>query len=293
VTPLDAALLRGMPLPDHADCSGKDGRGRVLVAGGHREVPGAVLLSAIGALRAGAGKLQVATVAEVAVPLAIAIPEARVIGLPADEDGDIAPEAAPRLTELASRADALVLGPGMLGEEAAAELARALFAVAPDCAVVLDAAALHALRRMADQARGLAGRLVLTPHAGEMAQLLGVTREAVEEDPLGAGREAATLMQAVTVMKGAVSYVVTPQGEAWRSDLGNVGLATSGSGDTLAGILGGLLARGAPPLTATLWAVFLHAEAGTRLARRIGPVGYLARELLAEVPVILREMEGG
>ncbi|MBY0338101.1 MAG: NAD(P)H-hydrate dehydratase [Acetobacteraceae bacterium] len=287
---LDAALLRRMPLPRHREDADKDERGRVLIAGGHREIPGAVLLSAVGALRAGAGKLQVATVEEVAVALAVALPEARVFGLPAGPGGDLSPRASPRLAQLAARVDALVLGPGMLDGDAASALAEALFGAAPGCALVLDAAALHGLGALAAEARSMAGRLVLTPHAGEMATLLAVPRAEVLADPLAAGRRAAAMLQAVTVVKGSPSFVVTPQREAWRSDLGDVGLATSGSGDTLAGILGGLLARGAAPLTATLWAVFLHAEAGARLARRLGPVGYLARELLAEVPVILREM---
>jgi ADP-dependent NAD(P)H-hydrate dehydratase len=94
----------------------------------------------------------------------------------------------------------------------------------------------------------------------------------------------------VVVMKGGCSFIVSPEGRAWSCGRGNVGLATSGSGDTLAGIIAGLLARGAPPLEATLWGVFLHGEAGARLARRQGLVGFLARELLAEVPPIMAEL---
>lgn len=84
--------------------------------------------------------------------------------------------------------------------------------------------------------------------------------------------------------------IVTPQGEAWSFDGGNVGLATSGSGDTLAGIVAGLLARGATPLQAALWGVYLHGEAGNRLARLHGPLGFLARELLAQVPRIMADL---
>jgi NAD(P)H-hydrate repair Nnr-like enzyme with NAD(P)H-hydrate dehydratase domain len=125
-----------------------------------------------------------------------------------------------------------------------------------------------------------------------MASLLGIPRAAVRADPLGAAREAAAALQAVVAMKGACTFVVTPQGQAWGCDRGNPGLATSGSGDTLAGILAGLLARGTPPLHATLWAVYLHAEAGARLARRQGPLGFLARELLAEIPPVMAELDG-
>ena len=91
-------------------------------------------------------------------------------------------------------------------------------------------------------------------------------------------------------MKGASTHIVAPQGEAWLCDHGSIALATSGSGDTLAGILAGLLARGASPTLATLWAVFVHGEAGRRLAKRHGTFGLLAREIPGEIPDILRRL---
>jgi hydroxyethylthiazole kinase-like uncharacterized protein yjeF len=292
---VDEALLRGMPLPRHMDGDDKDARGRVLVVAGSREVPGGALLAALGALRAGAGKLQVATAASVAPGLALALPEARVTGLPETEDGEVAPDAAEVLAQRVGQADSVVVGPGMMEGGLACTLAARLLGHAAGTATrfVLDAAALHhpdALRTVLREA-GLAGRVVVTPHAGEMATLLGIPRDAVLADRLGAAREAAALLHAVVAMKGAGTFVVTPQGQAWFSPRGNVGLATSGSGDTLAGILAGLLARGATPMEATIWAVFLHGEAGERLARRQGRVGFLARELLAEIPAIMAGLE--
>ena len=91
----------------------------------------------------------------------------------------------------------------------------------------------------------------------------------------------------MTVIKGQYSYIVSPGGRAFRFEGGGVGLATSGSGDALAGIVGGLCARGADPLTAALWGVYLHGEAGRTLAERIGRIGFLARELLDEVPALM------
>jgi hydroxyethylthiazole kinase-like uncharacterized protein yjeF len=293
-TPVDEALLRTMPLPRHQEGADKDGRGSVLVVGGSLEVPGAALLAGIAALRAGAGRLRIATPRGIALHLALAVPEARVFGLEEAPSGDIAATAAEGLARRVGQCDAALIGPGMLDPEAAGGLAAGLLQRAEPgagAAFVLDAAALHGLRE--ESARPHAGRLVLTPHAGEMATLLGTAREAVERDPLAAGREAAAAWQAVVAMKGACTFVVTPQGRAWSCDRGNVGLATSGSGDTLAGIVAGLLARGAPPLEATLWGVFLHGEAGARLARRQGLLGYLARELLAEVPPIMAGFDAG
>jgi len=120
-----------------------------------------------------------------------------------------------------------------------------------------------------------------------MATILGVERAEVEADPLAAGRRAAAAVQQVVIMKGACTQVISAEGEAWEYAGGGPGLATSGSGDVLAGILAGLLARGLPPSHAACWAVWLHGEAGVRLAQRIGPIGFLARELAAEVPGLM------
>lgn len=279
--------LRALPLPSFDAVADKDARGRVLVAGGCREVPGGVLLAAEAALRAGAGKLQVVTVASMAPGLALRLPEARVVGLPETPEGGLAPAAAPRLEELAGRVDAVCLGPGMMDAEEAGALARAMLrAVRAPVAFLLDAAAICGLEP--DSAGRHAGRLVLTPHAGEMAQMLDIPRAAVEADPLAAGRAAARRFQAVVVVKGADSSVVTPQGEAFPIAGGGVGLATSGSGDVLAGAITGLLARGAAPLAAAAWGVWLHAQAG----RALGPPGFLARELPGQFPRILSDTCG-
>ncbi len=290
------ASLRAMPLPRHADGDDKDARGRVLVIGGGVEVPGGVLLAGIAALRAGAGKLQIATVRDVAPGLALAVPEARVTGLDQTAEGEIAGGDAARLARRACACDAVLLGPGMMGGEDAAALTAGLLRGCAEAGpfFVLDAAALHRLRNCRDTLRGpaLAGRVVITPHAGEMATLLGIERETVQADRLGAARRAAAEFRVVVAMKGAGTFVVSPDGRAWCVERGNVGLATSGSGDTLAGIIAGLLARGATPVAATIWGVFLHAEAGVRLARSHGPVGFLARELLAEIPAIMAELAG-
>ncbi|MDN3564912.1 NAD(P)H-hydrate dehydratase [Paeniroseomonas aquatica] len=294
VEPVDAALLRAMPLPEHREGEDKNRRGRVLVIGGSTEVPGAAYLSGMAALRAGAGKLQIATVRSMAPQLALAMPEARVTGLGETPAGGIDPAEASRLAGRIGGVDAVVLGPGMLDAAAVAALTRDLLADAEGSAgFVLDAEALAGLRDCRPALRRHAGRLVLTPHAGEMAGLLDLPKAAVEADPLGAARQAAALLGAVVVMKGGCSHIVSPQGQAWSCDQGNVGLATSGSGDTLAGIIAALMARGAAPVVATLWGVFLHGEAGNRLAQAQGPIGFLAREIPAELPRIMREVAQG
>ena len=294
--PVTPELLRSMPLPRHQDGQDKDERGRVLVVAGSVEVPGAALLCGIGALRAGAGKLQIATCRSVAPHLAMAAPEALVAGLDETPGGGISPDEADKLAKRAGRCDALLLGPGMADGDGEASLlaARLLERMEGGPGIVLDAAALKALRDGNGTASPRhAGRVVLTPHAGEMATLLGVPRDEVLADRLAAARRAAGALGAVVAMKGGCTFIVDPRGEAWSCDQGNVGLATSGSGDALAGVIAGLIARGATPVEATLWGVFLHGEAGNRLARTRGPVGFLARELLAEIPSIMAEVDAG
>ncbi len=292
MTPVTEALLRANPLPRHGGTQDKDGRGRVLVVGGSLEVPGGALLAAVGALRAGAGKLQIATCRSIAPHMGLAVPEALVMGLPETEAGGIGAEAAGRLVTQADRVDALLIGPGMMDPDATAALTAAVLAGTGCEGIVLDAGALHGLDKQADTLRRHAGRVVLTPHAGEMAHLLGVPRADVEADPLSHARRAAAALHSVVVMKGGETTIVTPQGEAWRFTGGTVGLATSGSGDTLAGVVTGLLARGAVPLWAAIWGVYLHGTAGAVLMGRHGGVGFLARELLAEVPALMAGLEG-
>ena len=285
--PLTEALLRTIPLPSHDGVQDKDSRGRVLVIGGSTEVPGAALLAAVGALRAGAGKLQIATCGRVAIGLGLAVPEALVVGLPETPDGGVDPRCARQLAERAEKVDAVLLGPGMTDQPAVDALRAALIADTSRPALIFDAAALNAL---AEQAWALAphqARVVLTPHAGEMAGMLGISRKEVLADREAVARRAAGSLNAVVALKGECTVVAAPDGRTWLYGGGGIGMATSGSGDTLAGIVTGLLARGTEPITASLWAVLLHGEAGRRLCKTRGPLGFLARELLAEIPPLM------
>jgi hydroxyethylthiazole kinase-like uncharacterized protein yjeF len=280
-------LLKDHPLPWHPDDSDKEGRGRLLVVGGSRELAGAVLLAGVGALRAGAGKLQIATAESISVQLGVAVPEARVIGLKETGEGCIATSEIERILKWAGAAQAVLLGCGLQHGAPLDDLLDALFAARLEVPLVLDAAVLGSLADRAEALRGWPGGAMLLPHAGEMARLLGSSRDEVNADPLGAAREAAERYGTTTLIKGQYSHIVGPDGVAARFEGGGVGLATSGSGDTLAGIVGGLAARGADPFTAVIWGVYLHGEAGRRLSAEKGRVGFLARELLDLVPGLM------
>lgn len=281
-TALDETALKAHPLPPVID-GDKETKGRILILAGSREVPGAALLAATGAMRAGAGKLRIATVESVAVQLGIAMPEAMVVGLPEDADGGFAASAVGSIGEQAGRVDAVVAGPGMSEGDVCRNIADALLGC--ECRLALDAALLHSLEPLPPEQRSSCP--VLLPHAGELASLLDCDEEEVEREPIRCGIRAAQLYRSIVLVKGVTSHVVTPDGEIWTYEGGAPGLGVSGSGDVLAGIVGGLLARGAEPLNALLWSVWLHGEAGARLAKSVGPIGFLARQIADEVPGLL------
>lgn len=279
---LDRSALKSHPIPPVID-GDKETKGRILVIAGSREVPGAALLTATAAMRAGGGKLRIATVESVAPQLGMAMPEAMVIGLSEDEAGGFAASSVERLEKEAVKSDAVVAGPGMSSGPVCKQIADVLLRT--DAQLALDAALLHSLEPLSK--RKHSSLPVLLPHSGELASLLDCDEEEIDADPIRCGLRAAKLYGAVVLVKGVVSHVVTRDGNAWTYEGGAPGLGVSGSGDVLAGIVGGLLARGAEPLNALLWSVWLHGETGAQLAKKVGPIGFLAREIADEIPALL------
>lgn len=299
VQDVDTALLRAWPLPQPSDAADKEERGHVLVLGGSREMPGAVILAASAALRAGAGKLTIATGASVAQLVALAMPEARVLGLAETAAGGFTEDAVARLDPLADRINAVLVGPGMQDEAATARLVHALLPrlEGTSTSIVLDACAMGTLLHPppgwpAGSPFRFGLPVIVTPHAGEMAHLTGLSKERVCADPDTLAGAAAARWNAVVALKGARTVLAAPDGRRWQHAGGNVGLAVSGSGDVLAGVIVGLAARGAALEQAACWGVALHARAGERLAERMGVLGYLARELASEIPALLEFAAG-
>jgi ADP-dependent NAD(P)H-hydrate dehydratase len=283
------ALLRGWPLPT-PEGGDKNARGSIFVVAGAPQMPGAAILAATAALRAGAGKLQIGTCASVARHVGAAVLEALVVAFDETPSGAISPVCAHAIAERANNADALAIGPGLVDETISAALLAGVTA-ALRVPAVIDAAALACFADRPGAIAHLGGRVVLTPHAGEMASMLGRARDEIERDPVTFARDAAKRFNAVVILKGAVTHIADPDGTMYRNTCGDVGLATSGSGDTLAGIIGGLLARGAEPVQAAVWGVYLHGRAGEVLSARIG-MGFLAREIPGEILSLMRELAG-
>lgn len=283
-------LLRKWPLPQPDEGGSKEERGRVLVVGGSTEMPGACVLAATGALRAGAGKLRIATVDSMTPFVAASVPESRVYSLPQTKSGAVSASAAERIVEEAEKVQAVLIGPGMIDAGAVKRLVLNTLPLIERPVVILDAEALSCFSDAPKFLDRVRCKIILTPHAEEMAGMTGKSEDEVEKDREGTALRAAREFRAVLALKGRETLVASPDGELYVNRAGNVGLATSGSGDVLSGIITGLAARGAEPLQAAAWGIHLHALAGERLAERIGRLGFLARELLAEVPALMKEL---
>jgi hydroxyethylthiazole kinase-like uncharacterized protein yjeF len=280
-------LLKELPLPDAGD--DKTARGSVVVVAGTASTPGAALLAAEAALRAGAGKLTVLTCPSVAAPLAVTLPEAKVTALTSTASGHPSPDAADDVVEAAVEADAVLVGCGYADAE---ETLAFLRAVVPrlETTVLLDAAASVLARESPADLHHLDGRAVLTVNPSELALSDGSDDGEPPTDVPAAAARVAGRTRAVVLCGGAQKYVVTPDEDAWVFAGGGPTLAVSGSGDVQAGIVAGLAARGADPARAAVWGAYLHGRAGERLAAEVGPVGSLAREQLPHIPWVLREV---
>lgn len=288
MTRIDLAWRTANPLPKAAAGADKNARGRVFAAGGSRRVPGALALTAQAALRVGAGKVRMGTIEAAAIALGLVMPEAGVIALAEGEDGELGVQAAEAINRQLESCDTFVFGPGMGGRDGVDALTRRVLAQPrTDLSVLLDAAPLACAAGLAPLIAAHGGRVILTPHHGEMASLCGVGEDAIRADPERAARDAAIRFGAVVVLKDARTFVAAPDGAMLVHDSDAPGLATGGSGDVLAGVIGGLLARGTAPLTAAGWGVWLHGAAGRAAAEAVGPIGFLARDLLPHVPRLL------
>jgi NAD(P)H-hydrate epimerase len=265
--------------------------GRVLVVAGAVGYTGAAVLSSLGALRAGAGLVTVGVPAAVYPIVASSVVEAMPMPL-ADHEGALAEDAATQIRGLASAADVLACGPGLSRLPGPSAVVRRLVA---ECAtpIVLDADALNVLVGATDVLRTASAPIVITPHPGEMARLLGVKVEEVQRHRLRTARTAAERFRVVVVLKGARTVVADPEGEAFVVPTGNPGMATGGMGDVLTGAIAGLIGQRLSPLSAAWTGAFLHGLAGDLAAAARGPAGFLAREVADHLPAALRAVRDG
>jgi NAD(P)H-hydrate epimerase len=283
-------------LPSRPPRAHKGTFGRLLVIAGSLEYAGAALLAGLAAARAGAGLVCLATPESVGMRLMGIVPELTAMLLPEEAPGLIAPGGWRRLEAESSSYDAVVVGPGLGHLPSTVRRTRHLIAALKGPAVV-DADGLNALAEAPRWWQGLTPSLVLTPHPGEFARLTAKPADpAISEDDEAratAAGEAAIRWGQVVVLKGARTVVAGPDGEVLRSDVSTPALATAGSGDVLAGVIGAFLAAGSPPLAAAGCGVAVHGAAGLLAEDRIGRSGVIARDLAALLPEATEQLRGG
>ena len=272
-------------MPRRGPASTKFSSGNVVIVGGSRGLTGAPSMSALAAIRAGAGYVTVAAPASLELAFAVRLLEAMFAPLPED-GGMLAPDALEPALAAMRRAGAVVLGPGLGRTPGTRELARAL-AQRIEQPLVIDADGLNALAGRLEELRDRRAPTLLTPHAGELGRLLELDSGAIERARLRHARAAAERAQAIVVLKGDDTMVADPSGRVAISPGGAPALATAGTGDVLAGVAGAMLAKGMPAEHAACAAVHVHLRAGRLAAAPHGPDAVIASDVIAALPAAL------
>ena len=285
------ALLPARPSDAH-----KGTFGRVLVIAGSSRYPGAAVLAARGAYRAGAGLVTIAAPESIALHLFSAVPEATLLPLPEHDPGVISGFAAWEMVrdELSS-VDAVVLGCGFGQHDHSGVFVRNLLIseeVAAVNGIVVDADGLNLLAADMSVLPNAVAPVVLTPHPGEMGRLTGLSNDEVQQQRLTLARDCAAEWNCHVVLKGANTVVATPDNRARVSEVAQPALATAGTGDVLSGAIGALLAQGLAPFDAATLGVYLHGDAGNRAARVRGTIGVMAGDVADQLAMASRSLAG-
>ncbi|MGI6270196.1 MAG: NAD(P)H-hydrate dehydratase [Candidatus Howiella sp.] len=284
VDTIDRVSVEGVCAPRRADAHKGDFGTPLLVCGSYG-MAGAAGMAVKAALRSGAGIVQAAVPKSIYPILAQGLYEPVFLPLEEDGNGRISFYALAALKERVQTASALLLGPGLSRGGDVARVVRELLRFA-DCPVVLDADGINALAGRIDMIEDAKAQVVLTPHPGEMARLLGRRTAEVQADRVGTAVAAAKRSGAVILLKGARTVVATPDGRAYVNLTGNPGMATGGSGDALAGMLTAFLGRGIDPSLAARAAVYFHGAAGDLAAAELTETAMLPTDLIDRLPFV-------
>jgi len=262
--------------------------GQILVLAGSRGYGGAARLAAVSALRAGAGLVMLAAPESLLPQFEAATAEVMKLPLP-EENGIISAGAMTTLQDRLPWADVMALGPGLGISAGVQSIVKQMLAEFSGT-IVLDADALNNLSGQQDAIRRAAGKIILTPHPGELARLTGANKLAIANNPVAIARQTAEELGQVLVLKGAPTVIASPTGEVFINSTGNPGMATGGSGDVLAGIIAGLAGQGLDPLRAALLGVYVHGMAGDCARDHLGEWSMLAGDIMEHLHVALQEL---
>lgn len=263
--------------------SSKFDYGRAVIIAGSKKYPGAAALSANSAITSGPGFVYLLTTQLHNSLLPEIIPEI----LPSTDSGSISNKAKDAILEVAEKADAIAVGPGLSADEESLGLVSDLIGLfPPDKPLVIDGDGLRAINIDSK----LRQNIILTPHTGEFSRITGIPREEVELNALPLAKEWAEKLGCIILLKH-VPVVISDGKETYLNVNGNPGMATAGSGDVLTGLIAGLLAQGLPPLEAASLGAYIHADAGDWYASEFSEETLTASELIRAMKVVMSENE--
>lgn len=261
----------------------KGSTGHLLVIAGSPGKTGAGVMTATSALRTGAGLVSFGVASSLYPVVATQILEAMSMRLPETSYGILGESSKSAILEASGGKKCIAVGPGLGTMPETRELIRQLIPEL-DIPLVLDADGLNCLANSTEILMKAKFPVVITPHPGEMARLVGITPQAVQADRIGCATDFARRFQTIVVLKGARTVIASPDGEVFINLTGNPGMASAGMGDVLTGIIAGLVTQGLSPVSAAQAGVYLHGSAADHLAKKVGPIGFLAGDVMAEIP---------
>ncbi|AIF50810.1 bifunctional ADP-dependent NAD(P)H-hydrate dehydratase/NAD(P)H-hydrate epimerase [Pelosinus sp. UFO1] len=259
--------------------------GKVLVVAGSKGLTGAAALASDAAMRCGAGMVTLGIAESLHEIMEIKLTEVMTSPLPEVGDGFVGEDAFDEIVTLSLKNDVVAIGPGLGRQTETLDLVRQVVK-SIEKPLVLDADALYALIDHTSILLEAKSMPVLTPHPGEMARLVGLTTEEVNQDRIYIARQAATEWGSIVILKGARTVVAFPDGEVYINSSGNAGMATAGAGDVLTGVITGLIGQGLSSHEAALAGVYLHGLAGDIVARG-GMIGMVASDLIKALPAAI------
>ncbi len=286
----------GAVLPKRPLVANKGTFGKVMVVAGSPNYIGAAYLACSGAIRVGAGLVTLAIPESLQPILASKLTEVTYLPLPESSKGVPSSEAVEIIKQTIGNYDVLIVGCGLGRNHEMEELVESLILSSsrPTIPMVIDADGLNILSEIIQRKDGwnrLPDDVILTPHPGEMARLMGMTVDAIQEDRIGIAEKAAQEWHKTVVLKGAYTVISDPTGRVIVSPFANPGLASAGTGDVLAGAIAGMVAQGAPLFEAAVAGVYLHGRAGEMVVERIGNTGMIAGDLLPVLPIAIKQIK--
>ena len=270
--------------------SHKGSFGHLLVIAGSPGMTGAASLTALSALRVGAGLVTLGIPEDLNPILETKLTEVMTLPLPQSKDKTLCKEGFEKIKDFSQKCKAMAIGPGISSTKQTKELISTIIDQL-DIPLVIDADGINVLAGELSLLKKYKASLIITPHPGEMGRLVGASVEEIQKDRIGFTMALARRIGAIVVLKGARTVIASKEGNSWVNLTGNPGMATGGSGDILTGIIGGLLAQKLSPLEAAKTGVYLHGYAADLAAQKKGEISLIASDTLETIPEAIRRIK--